>query len=451
MIGATTLLMAALLADNTTAPPADPCGRRLANRFVIDVDLVNGVIHPPSNRTYPGMTVIICVTAYDARYRLSVGTTETPLLPPPDLTAALPKPEKTAATTPAARATPPPQPTLNDIQNAVTAASNNQQAAIDAISAIRGLLNAITGKIALPLDYSKRDTERLATSVGTLSNLQTQIDKWESQLQTFTVPGDAATVQAIQSSIKPLKDVAATDAKWIKAAQIGAAQLAGATNRPVFQVSPGSDTKVVITVKGTGLVATPADNPTDPPALTDGSSVDLVSTTIEVRSLTYVRVSPGLAFTEVRDRNYSLAPNELGTSTITGRDTSGTVGMLFFGHYWCGADIREVQPWDTSRPCWAANLLPTFTVGLPLSRNPAENFFIGLLWQPVPAISFTYGAHLGYVNRLREDFVEGAAPPPVPGGFRIEDATERRWVIGQFAGIAISDALFVSAIQKLSQ
>ena len=62
-------------------------------------------------------------------------------------------------------------------------------------------------------------------------------------------------------------------------------------------------------------------------------------------------------------------------------------------------DERSIQPWDRSRgsTCWRVNtFIPTLAVGLPITTTSTlQQIFLGLVWQPMPAIGLVGGAHLG--------------------------------------------------------
>jgi hypothetical protein len=172
--------------------------------------------------------------------------------------------------------------------------------------------------------------------------------------------------------------------------------------------------------------------------------------TVEVHSLVYVKVSLGLVWSQLVDPSFSLGSNDLGAQVIQSSAASSIVPLLLLSHYWYGADLRATQPWDTHRKYWWVNLLPTFALGIPLTKNPIENVFIGAQLQPVPGLSLVAGANVGKVHALRSGFVIGAAPPDSRVGFRIEDAVEERFRTGFFIGAALSDSLFIKLILALT-
>lgn len=176
---------------------------------------------------------------------------------------------------------------------------------------------------------------------------------------------------------------------------------------------------------------------------------ELDRVTIQSRSLTYIRGSLGLAYTTLQNRSYSLGPNDVGAQVIRSNTDLQMLAMLVLSHYWCGADLRETkQPWDRSRSCWAANLAPTFALGVPLNKNPLENILIGMQWSPVPGFGLLTGVHVGRVNALRPGFAEGNAPPP-DSSFRIEDAAAQKTAVGFSIGGTLTDALLIRLIRGL--
>src|SRR5262249_14440368 len=126
------------------------------------------------------------------------------------------------------------------------------------------------------------------------------------------------------------------------------------------------------------------------------------------------------------------------------------VPLLVLSHYWYGADVRAPQPWDFKRPRWYLNLIPTFAFGIPLSKSPIENFFIGSQWQPVPGVGMMLGAHVGKVNALRSGFAVGGSTPMPADGFRIGDAVEQRFKSGFYFGVTISDTVFIKLLLALA-
>jgi hypothetical protein len=447
----------ALLAAASNPPPSGPEALRGAvdrctpyraahpKQFVLSIDVPNRQMWRPASRTYDGTTIVVCVDEADLRYRLGVSITETPLPAAPKLDlGGLRKPESASAPalfTPAGDGVLPRAKALGERRG-------------KSILALARAISRLTGDTPLPVSEGDSLRSTLWNESRVLAGLPDELADLQPLLEASTKDpkADQAAIDEAKAAIAALLAKRPVDDGWIEAARRGLAQLEAAT-RQYFQLSPSASSKVDLDVRGVRLVVTTPGDADKAPAVGDAPAEVLVGTSFEVRSLTRVRVAPGLVFTPVSDRQFRIASNEIGAPVITGTDGGVAVPMLFFGHYWCAADVREVQPFDEGPPCddgplkGAARYLPTFTVGIPLSRSPLENFFAGLLWQPVPAIAFVYGAHLGKVARLRDAFVEGAAAPPDISGFRLEDAIEKRWVLGAFFGVSLSDALFVTILK----
>ncbi len=177
-----------------------------------------------------------------------------------------------------------------------------------------------------------------------------------------------------------------------------------------------------------------------------------VSVKFQVRSFTWFRANIGLAFTSLRDPGYQLGFNDTGAQVITHGSDPGIIPMFVLSHYWCGVDLREIQPYDRFRECgWANTFLPTFALGIPLSRDPTRNLFVGGLLQPVPGLAFIAGAHLGEIRVLRHGYVDGQQPPLVQGqAFDISQAQESQLRLGYFVGFVITDSIFVPFISKIA-
>jgi hypothetical protein len=214
----------------------------------------------------------------------------------------------------------------------------------------------------------------------------------------------------------------------------------------VFQVSTAAGKEVSLSVRAEPLVLSAET----PPKLGYGSAQDEGSTSFQSRTLSWLRVGLGLTYTQLRDRSYRIGPNEIGAPVIQSTDSASLAPVLYFTHYWNAADTRDPgTPWNSRIPGWERNLLPTLTVGIPLSRSPLENVFLGATIQLVPGIAFSGGVHIGRVTRLRSGFSVDTAPPADPA-FRIQDATEPRLAIAPYLAVIVTDTLFVGAIQKLA-
>lgn len=215
-----------------------------------------------------------------------------------------------------------------------------------------------------------------------------------------------------------------------------------------FPVAVERDNQVAIVVSGARLkLRQDADQKTES-MMVYGDSRELARTSVQIRTLVYVRASLGLAWTSLNNPSFSVAPNQEGTQVLVASQSSELVPMLVLSHYWTGADLRALQPWDTNRRGWWKNMFPTFAIGIPLTKSPFENFFVGAQLQPVPGLSVIGGVNIGKVNVLRDGFTVGAA---VPASFRAADAAEQVYRPGGFVGIAVADSLFVKLILSLIQ
>lgn len=213
-----------------------------------------------------------------------------------------------------------------------------------------------------------------------------------------------------------------------------------------FPVAVERDKEMAIVVNGARLkLRQDAEQKTES-MMVFGDSRVLARTAVQIRTLVYVRASLGLAWTSLNNPSYSVAPNQEGTQVLSASQSAELVPMLVLSHYWTGADLRALQPWDKNRAGWWKNLFPTFAIGIPLNKSPFENFFVGAQLQPVPGLSVIGGAHIGKVNVLRDGFTVGAA---VPASFRATDAAEQAYRPGGFVGVAIMDSLFVKLILSL--
>ena len=213
-----------------------------------------------------------------------------------------------------------------------------------------------------------------------------------------------------------------------------------------FPVAVERDKEMAIVVNGARLkLRQDAEQKTES-MMVFGDSRVLARTAVQIRTLVYVRASLGLAWTSLNNPTYTVAPNQEGTQVLVASQSSELVPMLVLSHYWSGADLRALQPWDKNRAGWWKNLFPTFAVGIPLSKSPFENFFVGAQLQPIPGLSVIGGVNIGKVNVLRDGFTVGAA---VPTSFRPADAAEQAYRPGGFVGVAIMDSLFVKLILSL--
>jgi hypothetical protein len=425
--GAVRLTLAAILAISACAhkggtPPLPPppvaseCVKQAGrgdNPFVVVYDARTRLIHRPAAKVHAGTNIRLCVDNVDMRFRTTLTVTETPLPPVADATSLL----KGLGQPGDGKRGPPP---------ALDVALQRAQEAIAKITGQFALLSG--GKFVGKADVDRKVVHEARQSFAMFA------DAFGRE----TAPADGA------------RDFATILPKWVAAAKALETHLELA-ERNQFDVPTGSDVKVEITIRGIGIaLETTQVTGLLVPTVT-APVEDRDKTTLEVRALSYARVSPGLTLSSVRNRSFTITANEIGAQTITAREDGAAFPTMFFSHYWCAVDVRETQPFDFSRSCWWANLLPSLAVGLPLSRDPLENVLIGALWQPFPGISLIAGRHYGHLPRLRRGFVEGSAPPPGVTGFRIEDAVEKDWVYGGYLGIALSDAAFMTVLKTLTK
>lgn len=203
--------------------------------------------------------------------------------------------------------------------------------------------------------------------------------------------------------------------------------------------------------KTDGKVDDDADEKTTA-SLSYGPVTDLAGYTFQIRSLSYVRFGFSLGYSSVQNQGVTTGRNDTGSEVLRTKQDMGLTSMILMTHYWCGADEREIQPWDRSRGCWWANLLPTIAVGLPITAiNTFQHIFLGAVWQPVPAIGLVGGAHLGRVDRMRAEFSDGMAFPAGNTGFRPEvDTVETVTKIGWYVGAVVTDAAFIKLFKDIA-
>lgn len=231
-------------------------------------------------------------------------------------------------------------------------------------------------------------------------------------------------------------------------------------DRSVIPIATRGNTEVEIVVqakplKVAGLQSNPSsDSKAGALTLSYGAATTLARTKLEVRSLSYVRVAVGLGFTSLRNDTVSEQRDAQGQVVLrTGQDT-GIAGMILLSHYWYGVDERETQPWsspwDSTRSKTSlVNLIPSIAIGLPLTQqNTLQNFFVGLLFQPIPAVGLVFGGHVGRINQLRPEFSDGMTLPIKETGFRIDaDTLEPVTKMGWFLGVMVTDSVFAKLIR----
>jgi hypothetical protein len=230
----------------------------------------------------------------------------------------------------------------------------------------------------------------------------------------------------------------------------------GNASQNVFFVSSRANSEVEVVVRSMPLVVSaPQQKDIDGVAkdwkigLSYGAATDVARYSFQIRSLAYVRFGVAVGYSSTHGQSVSTTRNDLGAEVLRRNDDLGITPMVVMTHYWCGADERAIQPWDNSRSCWKWNMAPTIAVGLPITTtNALQQVFLGLVWQPLPAIGFIGGAHLGRVNRMRPEFFDGMAVPLSSSNFRPDvDAIETVTRLGWYVGAVITDATFIKLIR----
>ncbi len=230
----------------------------------------------------------------------------------------------------------------------------------------------------------------------------------------------------------------------------------GNASQNVFLVTSRANSEVEVVVRSTPLVVS-APQQKDIGGVTKdwkvglsyGAATDVARYSFQIRSLAYVRFGVAVGYSSTHGQSVRTTRNDLGAEVLRRSDDLGITPMVVMTHYWCGADERAIQPWDKSRSCWGWNLVPTIAVGLPITTtNALQQVFLGLVWQPLPAIGFIGGAHLGRVTRMRSEFFDGMAVPLSSSNFRPEvDAIETVTRLGWYVGAVITDATFIKLIR----
>lgn len=244
---------------------------------------------------------------------------------------------------------------------------------------------------------------------------------------------------------------------WSKAVQFAQKQISD-VDQNVYTLASSANTEAEVVVRSAPLVMTSSGEIKTKTgrevtiALSYGPATDLARYTFQIRGLSYVRFGLSLGYSSVQSQGVTTGRNDTGSEVLRTKQDMGLTTMLLMTHYWCGADEREIQPWDRSRSCWWANLLPTVAVGLPItSINTFQHIFLGAVWQPVPAIGLVGGAHLGRVDRMRAEFSDGMALPAGNTGFRPEvDTVETVTKLGWYVGAVITDATFIKLFKDVA-
>lgn len=279
-----------------------------------------------------------------------------------------------------------------------------------------------------------------------------------------TLKSDIATLKAVQVRVAGLDE-------WFKkkevekypdiidniksVLQFGLRHIGNASQN-VFLVTSRANSEVEVVVRSTPLlVSAPKQNDIGGDTkdwkvgLSYGAAMDVARYSFQIRSLAYVRFGVAVGYSSTHSQSVSTTRNDLGAEVLRRNDDLGITPMVVMTHYWCGADERAIQPWDKSRSCWKWNMVPTIAVGLPITTtNALQQVFLGLVWQPLPAIGFIGGAHLGRVNRMRPEFFDGMAVPLSSSNFRPDvDAIETVTRLGWYVGAVITDATFIKLIR----
>lgn len=217
-----------------------------------------------------------------------------------------------------------------------------------------------------------------------------------------------------------------------------------------FDIETTPDTLVAIDVVAERLQIVEAGQGKAPDfSYRAGASIGQLS--IEMRSLSYLRVNLAVVYSNVSDQALEIGINDIGGRTLVRGDDGEFTPMLLLTHNWVGADPKAAaHPWDTSRKNWWLNLLPTLALGVPLNQSPLEHLYVGIMEQFVPGLALTVGVHCARVDRIRSNdgFVTGTAAPPV-AEFRAQDASRKEIRVGYFVGVVVTDSLFVSVLRPL--
>lgn len=470
--GAATKPVLLPLSPEETTPTEVPCpGNK--DVFVIRFDARSGQLLLPSHRTYAGTAVQVCIQNPDYRMSYSVTTTEVPLTKTGGeslLEVLFPKgkPKGESADSGKKGQTP----FQKDMARLNEQIQRCEQATTSTAQRIRGVLaylspshagaveklnpKAVRQKLQEKVDAALKTCEPFTSDQAQKTNEKLTQDIYAL----FTNDTEQKTHLA---SVKESFGSAQAQVDTLAKLQAIAAQLdthLAPFDRSVIPVATRGNTEVEIVVhakplKATGLEPRAADD-LQPSALTlsYGATAALAKTKLEVRSLSYVRVAVGLGFTSLRNDTVSEQRDAQGQAVLrTGHD-EGIAGMILLSHYWHGVDEREIQPWsvpwDSGRSKTSlVNLIPSIAIGLPLTQqNTLQNFFFGLLFQPIPAVGLVFGGHVGRINQLRPEFSDGMQLPSKESGFRIDaDTLEPVTKMGWFLGVMVTDSIFAKLIR----
>lgn len=315
-------------------------------------------------------------------------------------------------------------------------------------SALRGL--ATNGEPPLPEDEAQKTGKLLTEKWGKLKTDCGDISKHLETLQNLANKNQDQK-DKFQCYITKAQEAEQRAKGWTTVFQF-ALQHLEATNSNLFNVASRANTEAEIVVRSTPLVLSKKDGEAkESLSLSYGTPTDIARYSLQIRSLAYVRFGLAVGYSSTHGQSVTTARNDLGVDVLRRNDDLGITPMVVMTHYWCGADERRIQPWDKSRSCWGWNLVPTIAIGVPItSSNALQHFFLGLVWQPIPAIGFIAGGHIGRVNRVRAEFFDGMAVQSGNIGFRPDvDAMETVTRLGWYVGAVITDATFVKLLRDM--
>ncbi|HMU37379.1 MAG TPA: hypothetical protein PKE31_00045 [Pseudomonadota bacterium] len=315
-------------------------------------------------------------------------------------------------------------------------------------SALRGL--ATNGEPPLHKDEAQNTKNLLTEKLGKLKTDCGEISKHLETLQTLASQYNQQA-NNFQCYIKNAEEAEQRAKGWTTVFDFALRHLE-ATDSNLFNVASRANTEAEIVVRSTPLVLSKKDGEAkESLSLSYGTPTDIARYSLQIRSLAYVRFGLAVGYSSTHGQSVTTARNDLGVDVLRRNDDLGITPMVVMTHYWCGADERRIQPWDKSRSCWGRNLVPTIAIGVPItSSNALQHFFLGLVWQPIPAIGFIAGGHIGRVNRVRAEFFDGMAVQSGNVGFRPDvDAMETVTRLGWYVGAVITDATFVKLLRDM--
>jgi hypothetical protein len=421
---------------------ADDCGAyRQSNpsSFVIIYDVAANSFDAPGAVAYSNSTIRLCIDHPDYRMRYRVASTYTDLPPIGDkdmlnwvgnLVGKLGG-AKAMGFRPVLS-----MDSINTAQEAVKRANADIDAQVDKLKAMIG---ALTGAAPVGRNGAAQIRSDAVACEKALEDLTKQVKQAVANLDPGGLNGEKPIIADAEKG-------ASKAVNWTAVARV-IVQHVDDVEKNIFAVRAVKDKQLDVAITGAPLASGGDD---EQPELKYKSPTELARRSFEIHSLSYVRYGIGVVFTDLRDQSVQRGLNDVGAEVLQVSTSPGFVPMFFVTHYWCGADERRTQPWDRNRggTCWRANTFaPTFTLGIPLSQNPFKNLYAGLTLQPVPAIAFTLGVHLGQVTRVRPTFVDGQALPPTSTGFRDQDVLQDIVRFGFYLGVMVTDAIFTKVLR----